>query len=1679
MRSTIEKLGSTTNLLCGYNPNWLSKGVGNDALFMLPAVSTNFKSARLGVEKGQWSFPFVSLHDHGESLMDTLLPYKVCNPSDGSKEATMPAGALLLGNKDRETALEILSNTLGVDLTKPNTGYALVQLKRIDGKEVHPGVQSGILVHPNPVNIPEELGITDDFTRAAASLKRMKIRGAAFSSDEVTKADAEEYLHLFARNGTHFISTLTLGDVIFQVYAIEGSQFKRVKERYAKNPGNLSGVTAVTFRQFTSEFQSGNYGYVTQYGKILSFSQSKKLTETLAKGDWKETIYAEADSIFSVFENGRPLNLNKLNTGFTDQTEVVKELTSLTLLVEYSRRQIWRRVFAAAAVQIYKSAIQPHFDNYSKYDPKALQQENELPGFLTNIATPTINAYRPGLDLSTLTFVAEEQVKSFTLYSNLISNNTSSNISIPGTDVLICGQVYALETDTYTTTIQLSNNGWKSFALYAQQFYGGLLVQNAANTEHFTIVDGLRYQTTNGANGRFYVKIDQDCRKAPEETKLTRLRQNLQFNYAFSSAKLTAIARNNPVRNLLRESLLWICAIIPENIKDKEMLELRVRALDFAHVDNGNALGSFVPVLPAKDYENQVGKILDYIAEIDKTIDSYHQQISARKTQELIIDVANKLNENIVSSGKLLAGYIDASISQQQALSRYYDAIIKQKKEEKKNQLEFINELDAQLIYQQNKVNNAVGDFRTALEGLQVKEAVKFGMLVAEDLFSLRSMISIPTEAPDGIMALAVLAERIQRLLNIVKKAVEIYDNVKEGIGSLNDMQKTFDGLSDIISANLEWDQLSVKLEGVLSSAPIDPGVDEKKGALLAEFAVLVLKGEAHTTAQANYHQIAREIYDQQQQKKQIDDHVQMMEKLNKNLNPASIGSLDKANIDLAGLTGSLSMIRSQMLGILSKSFTLQDQALQYTFLQPPTVINSFDTFGIYQAISLQNDNTIAAKEEWSKYQAATTTPIAIEVEVPVADLRNGKSYRFSITPEKDFYKYVNTRVMAVVAKIDGIQSTTSGNYLLELKYGGRPFYDRNYDRTLMTFNTISRTRIYEYEVQDNKPLFSDKGDSWSKDVNPITPFSTWYISLPEGGTNKELRFIGLKAKFTLTFVLEARIHEASARLTDSLYERQLRSAGAKSSITELLSEMHGKTVLNGWDVVFSMSLAKINAVLKAQFEELKNNPTFKNEIDVEPATKSGTESKGKITVFTLKRFTMKYSYPKLQFLTNSERACELEMQIESGSVTEGFRRIGENTPEIRKILKNRAEEEDLSEKDIKEIDGGKYLQLDIYNDKMSIANSKLITFINLEAVKGLVNSDKNIIMSVVLDMSKGTFEPKNMNIVMNPDDLFTFSDSVNSYFKSNSVYFILNSLDLTGISTLPDLRPHQFLLKVFTKGTENAMLRLFIQTNYRSVESAGQASLNILHDGIPSDSECSLMISSKLFFNSLLPGSIVNGWRIQGVDHGKGKAWSAKFMQASVTAAISLKALDRQILSGSNPTTRINYRYWPDKSDTNWLLTDMTITPSQIGQMEMSYEGKSTFAYVENVEDCTYTCRTSEKKLSTDVNLKVNAKLPVEITGSGRDQGIQVNKNNMAVVLDAKTSGGGPCGGDNLESRVNAELQKKVPDRISEKINVKFDSISVFALKNLLFPSNNYINLKEVYVPGDLLIVGKFITQK
>ncbi|MGI8641283.1 MAG: MAC/perforin domain-containing protein [Pyrinomonadaceae bacterium] len=108
----------------------------------------------------------------------------------------------------------------------------MVKITRIDENVTHSSREMNVLIHPNPSKIPEEAGVSKQFKKAMSGLTRFKPRDD-FTPGDITPKIANEYLSLFMEQGTHYVSSMVLGDVIFQVFAMPEERFKRVKKIYA------------------------------------------------------------------------------------------------------------------------------------------------------------------------------------------------------------------------------------------------------------------------------------------------------------------------------------------------------------------------------------------------------------------------------------------------------------------------------------------------------------------------------------------------------------------------------------------------------------------------------------------------------------------------------------------------------------------------------------------------------------------------------------------------------------------------------------------------------------------------------------------------------------------------------------------------------------------------------------------------------------------------------------------------------------------------------------------------------------------------------------------------------------------------------------------------------------------------------------------------------------------------------------------------------------------------------------------------------------------------------------------------------------------------------------------------------------------------------------------------------
>ncbi|BFT30213.1 hypothetical protein D210916BOD24_13890 [Alteromonas sp. D210916BOD_24] len=1658
------KLGLSTDLTKGYKSDW-NPSTGNlNILYPSNEAPMQPKSLPVVTERGDWSYPIVSLHDTPMSLVTELLGYKVEHPAIDDSPPSLPAGALMLFSPAGDTARKALSETLGVSLDNPNLRYALVKLERKDAKVHHTTTETGILMTVNALNPDPSIGINSNFMRNLARLRHFPVFGEQDEVTQLKEKDANAYLDTFAEWGTHFVSSVTVGDQLIQVFAYEADRFERIKIAYTQPDNELSGSKAVDFQYFTTDASTGHFGYVSEYGKLLCLSHSSTFQNSLQSGEWMENFWSKHDSLFQVFAENSHVSLNKLNSNYTDQAPVMVTLGPMTTFTEYKRTAAWRRVLKGALSTVFGDTINAGFSHINKTDFNRLLTE-EQPGLISTIASPTINVYKTHLDIAQMQLVARNQVKNFTTFGYVVAAQATTPIRVPGESVQLFGYILDMRAEGNPNVITLTDKGFDELVIGCDSFLGAARFQNTAGSKHMVVVDGLRYEQV--PSGK--VRVTGDVRMAPPADALEAFKDSLEFSLAFAEAVLglqEGNSHDNPTQQLVRDYLGWVGRIIPADTTDEQLLAIRVHSLDLGGYSPNSRAGAFVPILPASAYKESLEAIMGYLQEIQRQISENTIQVNQRKQAELTIDVGKTLNQNIIQSGQLLTGLIKANADSTTDLGKQYDVVIAARKAESESQQAKISNLEKLLFEQQAEVDQAVQVYKSKVEQWETIELIKFGLDVVTSTFSLGTSILIPASSISAVKNLGLTAQRIQKTLNVLNTSMKLYSSISGTVQKLQNTQATLDGLDGMNfgdTSQLDWNEMSIQLDVVMSTGPSDASVTEAKAHMVAAFKILVMRGKALTSARSSLHQIQRDIYTTQRQKEINKRQADRLNALVDTLHPANIEDLDHSAIDLVGLTGNLDYLRRQMLTTFIKSFLLQDQALQYAWLQQPTVISSYSLLNFMQAHIAQTQATIEAKNQLMQYQSSTTNPIIYQIDgVMNEDISGGHSFEITIGPDStEFSQYVNLRVKSVVAEIDGVKDTDSGKFLVRLTFEDSPFVDRNIERQPLTFHTPWRERIYQYNAQTNKPEFTDNGHSWSQGVSLITPFGAWRVDLPKTNLNKGIRFKRHTVKVRLQFTLEARIVDKPIQVAANTFARgrafdvetlrlnamNLAVSGAvQPSSTALIAQMNAQgTTTNGWDVVFNMGLSQINNSLRDQYIELKNNTTFKNTIDAETRTPVVDG------VWSIKKFHMEYGYPLLRFSTNNDNTVELSMPIEKGSLTKCVQ-MGDEPERC--------------------------------DPPTSIAGKTLTAYVKLAKTSGKVQVDgaDHNVLKVELNMKQGAFSVEDIEI--DDEDRIALNKAIKAYFSENPVNYLINQLDISNVPVIDALKPNGFLFKALKTQADVEMLQMFIQTSNRALLNPTQTFLNGVSEPLPQSQDTSLIIRSALYYGAVLPQSMNRrGWTLVGkhASDPTQASW-AEFTNAPVSATgIDLSGLTQKIPYitpyGGGSTTIIKYSFPNDTA--TWNLSGMTLKSTSSGSMSLN--GSKMQSMTINTSTTTEPCYSdyckAERKgsFSNDATSNVKTSAFISVSGSGRNQAIKIAINSQGVTVTGHLAGGGPSGSDDLQAKVNQQVKSQVAPKVEEQLNVSFDSVSLFAIKNLLFPSNNYINFSEAAVPGDLLILGTF----
>src|SRR6185503_19365754 len=162
-----------------------------------------------------------------------------------------------------------------------------------------------------------------------------------------------------------------------------------------------------------------------------------------------------------------------------------------------------------------------------------------------------------------------------------------------------------------------------------------------------------------------------------------------------------------------------------------------------------------------------------------------------------------------------------------------------------------------------------------------------------------------------------------------------------------------------------------------------------------------------------------------------------------------------------------------------------------------------------------------------------------------------------------------------------------------------------------------------------------------------------------------------------------------------------------------------------------------------------------------------------------------------------------------------------------------------------------------------------------------------------------------------------------------------IKSLDLSNISTLDDLRPNEFRFRNLLTPAGERMLQVFIATASRKNLDASQMYLNNVPEPIPFGYQCSLMISSKVLFGSVLPHASANGWRLAGsaISGDASSAWQAVVQDGQLRGTGNFSKASYSIpgkkMMGERMVDCSTYFSYSSNQAVSWPVAGMKIHPT------------------------------------------------------------------------------------------------------------------------------------------------------
>ena len=1051
-----------------------------------------------------------------------------------------------------------------------------------------------------------------------------------------------------------------------------------------------------------------------------------------------------------------------------------------------------------------------------------------------------------------------------------------------------------------------------------------------------------------------------------------------------------------------------------------------------------------VPRLTFTEYKKLYEKLLTAVTEYETRFQRVSNLINQRKITETVTTTLTELNSNVKSIGGFLVEQAEANAQYQDDVSKTNEKLHKLEKDRISREQGKADKLLQEIISEQKVVKTAGDTLKAALEQYEKEQIAAAFLNVAQVIGSLFTGAVGLANIDKKLTGIVRVAEKIKNVVTIIEQVSKLYDlgiNMRNDIGTIN---RALDNIpspeinQDSFPTELEWNDFDTDVTAYTSTSGFLPGqvageaLDFQRAAKR-----LSSRGREYVTTAANIANIKYKQIQIEMQRDLAKRQSGRLRTLKATLTQTDLSENDAKTTDLFEIGNIIKMKGNQVRSQLVQTFVVMDAALQYQYFQEPTVITNYDTMAIRQAAATQIQSSISALEDLTSRPVDLPEPILFDVPgVPVRDLLSEVGYKVTIPlTSRPFRDYVRVRILNLEVRADHITTAANDTVYIQAVSSGENFMDRDLNRNRRHFTTTPTEHRYVYNIatSETKVPVNPGGEFTSRFIK-ITPFDDWTFRFPNVTTNRGVQFATqlttLRIKFYVNVIFDP--PSLDRKRKKSRFFQKTSTGDVGGSKDNLLSQMNGRSLVKNWDAIMAVNAKRVNDIWKQQYDS-NTKAGFLHKIVTKRSVSSETRRRTTET-----RLMLEVGPPRVQFLINNQNRATLTFQIKSFSI------------EYWETTKR---------------DG----YVDHYNETYSAGENSIITAnMNLQKLKGSLTEESK----VVLDLSNGVFDVANLALASS--DLMGVRNSIQAFFTTqlNSADYELAKITYETARTPRSLVPDKFYLS--TGGfTESSLGTLYIFIRTHSPGAAATESdsrdfndpLSISDQIIPTNYEVALFIHNRIIFEDIIEKEIERrfgfGAHSEVLPGHSSPDQQSKYVKGDSNAVKSLPM-------------RLRYDRSKDQSFT-FTMPGNTLTAKSKNNGRLIEVHWVNSGLRKSIPYPDFSCgRMFCNEFTNHETVTFNTKYVNTFT--------PVINNELTITYNkVSASGSGSSSASSWDSFWNRATFKEAKNQITSNVNsymsgltsFNFQSISAFALTQVVFPNQNVFHFTDVYIPGDMVILG------